>query len=186
MLRFAKTLAVALMFVSAAVSVSAQSFGTQRATPILTVDSDRMFVESAFGTRVTQDIEAEQSVLLAENRKIEAELEAEEKRLTELRADMEPGEFRAVADAFDERVQGIRVQQDGKARAIAETRDDQRALFFQAAQPVLTELMREMRAEILIERRTVLISSNAIDITDRAIERLNAALGDGRDLLENP
>ncbi|GAA6165124.1 hypothetical protein NBRC116590_28280 [Pelagimonas sp. KU-00592-HH] len=174
------------MFVSAAVSVSAQSFGTPRATPILTVDSDRMFVESAFGMRVTQDIEAEQSVLLAENRKIEAELEAEEKRLTELRADMEPGEFRAVADAFDERVQGIRVQQDGKARAIAETRDDQRALFFQAAQPVLTELMREMRAEILIERRTVLISSNAIDITDRAIERLDAALGDGRDLLENP
>ncbi|MCP9482033.1 OmpH family outer membrane protein [Shimia sp. CNT1-13L.2] len=174
------------MFMSAAVSVSAQTFGAPRATPILTVDSDRMFAESAFGVRVSRDVEAGQSVLLAENRKIEAELEAEEKRLTELRADMEPGEFRAVADAFDERVQGIRVQQDGKARAIAETRDDQRALFFQAAQPVLTELMREMRAEILIERRTVLISSNAIDITDRAIERLNAALGDGRDLLENP
>lgn len=186
MLRFAKTLTVALMFMSAAVSVSAQTFSAPRATPILTVESDRLFTESAFGVRVTQDIEADQSVLLAENRKIEAELEAEEKRLTELRADMEPGEFRAVADAFDERVQGIRVEQDGKARAIAEARDDQRALFFQAAQPVLTELMREMRAEILIERRTVLISSNAIDITDRAIERLNSAIGDGRDLLENP
>lgn len=186
MLRFAKTIAVALMFMSAAVSVSAQAFSGPRATPILTVDSDRMFAESAFGARVSQDVEAGQSVLLAENRKIEAELEAEEKRLTELRADMAPEEFRAVADAFDERVQGIRVEQDGKARAIAENRDDQRTLFFQAAQPVLTEMMREMRAEILIERRTVLISSNAIDITDRAIERLDAALGDGRDLLENP
>lgn len=186
MLRFSKAIAVVLIFLGATVSVSAQTFGVQRASPILTVDSERLFVESAYGVRVAQDIEAGQSVLLAENRKIEAELEAEEKRLTELRADMEPGEFRAVADAFDERVQGIRLQQDGKARAIAETRDSQRTVFFQAAQPVLAELMREAGAEILIERRAVLISSNAIDVTDRAIERLNTAIGDGRDLLENP
>lgn len=146
---------------------------------ILTIESDRLFSESAFGQRVVRDIEAQQSILLAENRKIEAELTAEEKRLTDLRKEMTPEDFRAVADAFATRVQEIRQAQDAKARAIAEMREQQQAAFIQAADPILFALMQEAGASVILERRAVFYSTEAVDITNRAIERLNAMIGDG-------
>lgn len=169
-----------LLIFWAGISV-AQTGGFQQ-SPILTVESDRLFAESAFGARVAAEIEAEQSVLLAENRKIEAELTTEEKRLTEMRKDMAPADFRAIADAFDQRVQEIRIAQDAKVRAIGELGDRERSTFISAAQPVLIEFMRETGAGIILERRSVFISVDAIDITDEAIGRLDLAIGDGATL----
>lgn len=163
-------------------SMSVAQSGAVPLSPILTIESDRLFVESDFGRRVAAEIEADQSVLLAENRKIEANLAAEEKRLTDIRKTMEPEDFRAVADAFDKRVQEIRTVQDGKARTISEKGDQERKVFIQAARPVLVELLRESGAGMILERRSILVSVDAIDITDKAILRLNQAIGDGAGL----
>jgi Skp family chaperone for outer membrane proteins len=40
---------------------------------------------------------------------------------------------------------------------------------------VLEKLMRASGAAVILERRSVFISINAVDITDQAIERLNEA-----------
>ena len=174
----------AALLLGAAVASVAQEGQPVPQAPILTIESDRLFAESAFGKRVAAQIEAEQSVLLEENRKIEAELVAEEQRLTELRSDMKAEEFRNLADSFDTRVQEIRRLQDGKARNIVEKGDKERGIFVRVAQPVLIQLMQEAGAGVILERRTVLFSANVIDITDLAIARLNEAIGDGKDLKE--
>ena len=106
----------------------AQQLGVPVA-PVLTIDSEALFARSMFGQRVTREIAAEQSILLAENRKIEAELSAEERVLTEKRKAMSAADFRAVADAFDVRVEEIRTQQDNKSREIAQRQERQQALF---------------------------------------------------------
>ena len=107
---------------------------------------------------------------------------AEEQRLTDLRAHADNAEFREMADAFDARVQDLRQQQDAKARALATRDDAARRSFFSAAQPVLAEILREAGAALILERANVLLSANAIDITDLAIARVNAQIGDGSDL----
>ncbi|MHA6345199.1 OmpH family outer membrane protein [Roseivivax sp. CAU 1761] len=149
---------------------------------ILTVETERLFEQSAFGRRVLAEIEAEGQALAAENRRIEAELTAEEKRLTELRPEIDPAEFRRRADAFDARVQELREQQDAKARAVTGASETARRQFLTAAQPVLAEILREAGAAVIIERRSVLVSLDATDITALAIERIDAFLGDGRGL----
>jgi Skp family chaperone for outer membrane proteins len=148
-------------------------------SPILTIDSERLFVESDFGKRVASEIEADLAVLAAENRSIEAELTAEEKTLTDQRPEMTPADFRAVADAFDERVQIIRREQLNKELGINKRREQAQIAFLQAAQPILAELMRQSEAAVILERNSIFISANAIDITGRAIEQLNMSLGDG-------
>ena len=85
-------------------SLFAQTTFSVVSQPILTVNSEFLFEESAFGKRVSQELEAAQSVLLAENRKIQAELTAEEKALAAKRPTMTPVDFRAVANEFDARV----------------------------------------------------------------------------------
>ncbi|QBF31688.1 OmpH family outer membrane protein [Thalassococcus sp. S3] len=156
----------------------AQQLGTIQ-SPILTVESERLFAESQFGQRVARQIEAESAVLAAENRRIESELTAEEKDLTERRPGMDAGAFRALADAFDEKVQTIRRTQDAKARVLSQRRDADRLEFLQAAAPVLEVLMREAGASVILERSSVFFSANASDITDEAIARIDQTIGDG-------
>lgn len=153
-------------------------------SPILTIEAERLFNDSEFGQRVAREREAESAVLSSENRRIEADLSSEEQDLTERRGSMDPDAFRTLADAFDEKVQQIRQTQDAKARALNQNGEADRVAFLQAAAPVLEQLMREAGAAVILERGSVFFSLNATDITDKAIERINAVIGDGAKLRE--
>lgn len=163
----------------------AQQLGLPK-TAILTLEADRLFSDSAFGRRVANEIEAESAVLAAENRRIEAELSAEEKDLTARRPDMEPEAFRALADAFDQKVQSNRHTQDAKTRALNQRGDTARVEFYRAARPMLEALMRDAGASVILERSSVFLSSSATDITDLAINRIDAAIGDGAKPQDTP
>lgn len=148
-------------------------------SPVLTIDSERLFRDSAFGQRVTREIEVESEQLATENREIEAALEAEERELTEKRSQMKPAQFRLLADAFDEKVQRTRAEQAAKNRALSEALDLERERFLSAAAPVLEQLMRNSDAAVILERRRVFVSSSAIEVTDQAISLLDEAIGSG-------
>lgn len=150
-------------------------------SPVLTIDSERLFLESAFGRRVAAEIEAKGRDLTAENRRIEADLEAEERELTEMRETMIAEDFRALADAFDQKVQQTRAAQSAKGRALNSLLDEEREIFLNAAAPVLERLMREADAAVILERRSVFVSATAIEITDEAIALLDETLGSGAD-----
>ena len=146
---------------------------------MLTIDSERVYQQSAFGQRVAAEEREKLSALETENREIEAQLSAEEKALTQQRNTMEPEAFRALADAFDQKVQENRAAQDAKFRELSASFDGTRAVFQQAAAPVFEQLMREAGAAVILERRSVFASATVIEITDEAIALLNETLGDG-------
>lgn len=144
--------------------------------PLLTLDQDRFFLESDFGRAVVERERAETAALEQENKRIEAELVVEEQALTEQRKSLSPEEFSTRAAAFDEKVERIRSEQDAKARLLVEKRDDERTEFLQLAGPVLGELLGERQATAILDKGLVIASLSAIDITDDAIAKLNAAL----------
>lgn len=160
-------------------TVSPPSLPRSVQSPILTIDSDRVFLESEFGRRVAEEIEERGNALSAENRRIEADLEAEEQELTLKRAQMSPEAFRSLADDFDEKVQAIRRAQAAKSRALNAQLDEEREAFLAAAGPVLEQLMRNAGAGVILERRSVFVSASAIEITDAAIALLNETIGSG-------
>lgn len=174
-----------LVFLLSVVPGEAQQLGLPKSA-ILTVETDRMFAGSAFGRRIASEIDSQSARLSAENRRIESELTVEELELTQARSEMEPEAFRALADAFDEKVQATRAAQDAKVRALNQIGDVARVEFLQAARPILEELMRESGAGVILERASVFLSANATDITDLAIDRIDAAIGDGTGLEISP
>lgn len=164
----------------------AQAQGLSAGVPqseVLVVEPDRLFAESAFGRRLSSEIEAEGTQIAAENRRIEAELTSEERDLTDRRAALPIEEFRALADAFDEKVQRLRREQDAKARALGTRTEEAQGRFLVAVQPVLAALMQEAGAVAILERRAVFLSADLIDITDLAITQLDARIGDGSTLI---
>ena len=150
--------------------------------PILTIDPDRLFAETAFGERVLRSIEERSTVLARENRRIEAELIAEERALTEQRASLSVAEFRALAEAFDEKVQRLREEQDAKTREIQGLRETEQQRFLGEIVPILSTLITERGASIVVDRRSVFLSASRVDITDEAIRIIDAELGDGAGL----
>lgn len=188
MRRAGHAVAIAVASVLAGQHLAAQDAGTQPVvqSPILTLDQELLFVDSAWGRRVTAEIESASAELQAENRRIESDLSAEEQSLTERRATMEPEAFRAEADAFDTKVTAIRSAQDAKGRNIAGLRDEERQRFLAAALPVFGEILRERGAVIVMDKRAVFISANAIDVTDEMIARLDVSLGDGSKAPDDP
>lgn len=150
-------------------------------TLLVTLDQERLFEESAFGRRVDATLTEASRQLTTENREIEAMLTAEEAALTDQRATLGPDDFRARADEFDARVERLRRQQEDRARALAIWRDIEQQRFFEAAVPVLMQLLRDTGAVAIIDSRAILLALEESDLTDPAIARMDAALGDGAD-----
>lgn len=175
--RLARALTILVMALGWAMAATAQDVRS----PILTIDSERFYRGSAFGQRVLREIETQTTALSEDNRRIQTELEAEELKLTEQRPDMEPDAFRELADAFDARVEVIRRDREARGRAIANLLEQNRDRFLASAAPVLETIMRDAGAAVILEQRSVFVSANAIDITDLAISRMDALLGDGSD-----
>lgn len=167
------------------VTAGAQTLG-RVISPILTIDRDRLFSESAFGQRVSRELEAASSAMAAETRRIEAALEEEERTLTEQRATLEPEEFRELARAFDEKVQSLRIEretaEDNLRRQIEAAQGD----FFERIGPILGAIVRERGAVLIVDRRAILLTAADIDITDEAIARSDAVLGDGGSAAPTP
>lgn len=149
---------------------------------VVVLDRDLLFSRSLYGRRIVADIEAATGALAAENRRIERELEAEERALTARRDGIDPSAFRVLAARFDEKVTAIRQAQDAKTRGIQQRSERAQALFFERANPVLIELVQEIGALVILDRRIVIASADQIDITTLARERIDAALGEGEGL----
>lgn len=177
--RFLTGLAASLLFAGLVGSGQAQEAEAPvPRSPILVVDSERMFSDSGFGQQLAARIEARAAEIAAENRRIEAELAEEEQSLTERRATMTPDEFRALADAFDEKVTRIRRERDEAAAGFSQSSEAVRRQFLLAVEPVLYSIMQEAGSAVILERRTVFVTREVVDITDEAIRRIDAQLMD--------
>ncbi|MDP3196444.1 OmpH family outer membrane protein [Tabrizicola sp.] len=162
--------------VAGLVLLAATSQAQEGPAPLLTLDQDRFFVESDFGRAAVERERGETAALEQENKRIEAELVAEEQALTDQRGSLSPEEFTERATAFDEKVERIRAEQDAKAQALVARRDAERKEFLQLAGPILGELLGERKATAILEKGLVIVALSAIDITDEAIAKLNATL----------
>lgn len=146
---------------------------------ILTVDQDRLFAESDWGKRTQRVLEEEGGKIEAENERLAAQLSTEEATLTEQRGTMDPAEFRKQAEAFDTRATEVRRQRAQVVQDLNAWAEADRTAFYRAALPLMTEMMQERGAVAVLDRRTVFVSMDAIDMTQDLIRRLNADLGDG-------
>ena len=160
--------------------------GAAMSKAIVTVDQEQLYSRSAWGKRAEALVAERLRALEAENDRLVKELSAEEAALTDQRATLPAEDFRARAAAFDERVTTLRREREAASLEVAALSDAERSTFFAAAIPVIGALMRERGAVVVLDPRTVLLSAEAIDITDAAVSRLDGEIGDGTGKVQPP
>lgn len=155
------------------------SNGAVGQTLIMTIDPERLFLESAWGRRASADTEQSGLELVAENEKLVEQFSREERELTELRDTLPADEFRKRADEFDTRVAEVRRERDAKIRELQQMAQTERTAFRQAFLPILVQLMQERGAVAVLDQRDTFASAEAIDITEDMIQRVDAEAGPG-------
>ena len=147
--------------------------------PVITLDQDMLDLNSKWGQRVQADLERQGREIAAENDRLEKQFADEERELTQLRATLPPEEFRTRADAFDTRVVEVRRERANAARELQSRANEERGAFFRAALPVLAAMMRERGAVAVLDRNSVFVAAESIDVTEALIQRLDASIGTG-------
>ncbi|EBA11004.1 OmpH family outer membrane protein [Roseobacter sp. CCS2] len=164
-----------LVWLILALPASAQ----QTSPPVLIIDSERLFVETLYGQRLASELAQQAAELQAENDRIVESLTLEERSLTVRRPDMALDAFREEADAFDRKVQEVRRVRDAKNVELQVASAEARSQFEQQVQGIVANIMLERNAALVLEQRNVVLSIRAANITDDAIVRIDAELGDG-------
>ena len=163
--------------------VSAQTANLP-STSVIIIDKQRVLSETLYGQRLMAEMRLMEQLQIADNKRLLQELELEEARLTEQRSSMDADEFRVLAVNFDEKVQFISNQQQAKNQKRMEQRRKDQMTLMAATGPVFETLMRDTGADVIIEQRYAFIWNDAINLTDEAIERIDAFLGDGKTSFE--
>lgn len=144
--------------------------------PYRILDQDRLLRGSRLGQAILAGIRAAEAALEAENQQYFDQLAAEERELTEARATLTPEAFRARADAFDARVEQIRAERAAASQELTRWSEAEAQRFFDAALPVLVQMMNEEGILALLKPDTLILGSDWLDITAEAIARLDASL----------
>ena len=165
-----------LALLLAAGPASAQDTPALPPLPILIVDYDRLYQDSAYGETIRADLDRDAEALKAENDRIVDALTAEERSLTLRRPTMTAEAFRSEASAFDTKVQAIRRARDAKEIELQQARVAARDEFYAATRDVIGALMLERGAAIILDRRSVFLALAATDITTEAIARIDSAM----------
>ena len=139
------------------------------------LDMERLLTESRSGQALLAELEAAEQALEAENQALADDLAREERELTALRPELSPDAFRARADDFDRRVEIIRSERARLAQELARRYDREAQRFFDAALPILEELMQDQGITALLRPEAVIIAADWLDVTGMAIELLDRA-----------
>lgn len=141
---------------------------------IAVLSQEDLFEGSAFGRGFLSDLQERSEALRLENAEIDAMLEQEELALTEARATLEGAVFRAQADAFDTRVNELRLAQEAKRLALLRLRDEARQYFFTEAYVHVEALIEARGIALVLHPQAVLMATSVVDLTQEAIDAVDA------------
>jgi Skp family chaperone for outer membrane proteins len=167
-------LALALSTGAAAAQDAAPVREAVPGSPFLFISQERLLTGSRAGQALLAEEEKSRDTLRAEARALDSAFEAEERDLTEKRATMEAGTFRALADAFDARVVQARKDQDERASALAQEFDQRRRQFYGRIAPLLVQIMDRAGARAVFDENSALLTDQTLNITDEVIAAIDA------------
>jgi len=171
---------------AAGLALSAGAAAPQGAAAFRILNEERLLRDSRYGQAVLAELREAEERLEDENERIAEELAAEERALTEARAELSPEEFRAQADAFDRRVEAIRAERNEVSLEFARRYDAAAARFFDDVLPIVLEMMSEQALVAILRPDALIVGAEWLDMTDQVIERLDAVLGDQQPPEEAP
>jgi len=157
-------------------AIAQTSDGPRVSVPVLIVDMQRIKSDTAAGRdMLAKTIEIRKRIQEGVAERSES-LRAEEQRLAEERENLDPEDFREQVRAFEQQVFANREFSERESRRLQLVLSQASALLRERATAVLSAIMRERRAEVMLDSTQIVLSIERLDITNEAISRLDEIL----------
>ena len=143
---------------------------------ILVVDMQKVQRDAAASVSVTEQIAVLRSELGAAIAKRSEAINREETELAKERDKLTAEELRTLARQFERKVFAHRDFEQQETTKLQLLQAQARAAIRGRIIPILTSVMRERNAQIMLDKTQVVLSNEALDVTDEVLNRLNEAL----------
>ena len=143
---------------------------------VLVIDVNKLIDQSNVGRALKAQHEKANSKLDNEFNNLKTELIKEEHHLSEIRPDTDVAEFRQMAKDFDQKSTEVREAYIERQTKINNVFNLNRRRLFEASVPYLKQILNKNNASVLIRKDQTVLSANSVDVTDLAINAVNANL----------
>lgn len=143
---------------------------------VAVLDFQLVLRESAAAKDIRRQIEGYRKGYQDEIRKEEEKLRAEEAELKQQRAILSPEAFEERRQRFEQKVMEVQRKVQDRTRALDAAFNEAMDQLQSTLVPIVTDLTRTQRFNIVVEKSQVMFAATDLDITKDVIEALNKKL----------
>tara|TARA_B110000858_G_scaffold111880_1_gene127988 strand:- start:24 stop:575 length:552 start_codon:yes stop_codon:yes gene_type:complete len=145
-------------------------------TSIAIVDLNLILTDSKAAKNATKQFEAIQKSTEDEIVASDKEMLDERNRLIEQQSVIAPEAFELKAKDFEKKLQNYNTEKQAKLRKLEGVLQKARNEILENVKPILEELSQELGVTVILEKNSVLLSANNMDITNDIVKKLNKKL----------
>lgn len=167
--------AAALLFTAAATPVAAQQLSP---AVIMIVDMDRIVNESAAGKQAATELQTKVTGLQSRANTLQTQLKTDAEAIQQGQANktLAGAQLEQRARSFQEKQQSAQQELARLENDVQRSRQHVIEQINNAAQPIITQIMRERNASIVLAEGATLQHSASLNVTNDVITRLNTSL----------
>ena len=145
-------------------------------TSIAIVDLNLILSESKAAKNATKQFEeiqksTEDKIIASDKKMLD-----ERNKLVEQQSVIAPEAFELKAKDYEKKLQEYQVDKQSKLRKLEGVLQNARNEILENVKPILEDLSKELGVTVILEKNSVLLSANNMDITDNVIKKLNKKL----------
>ena len=145
-------------------------------TSIAIVDLNLILSESKAAKNATNQFEeiqksTEDKIIASDEKMLN-----ERNKLIEQQSVIAPEAFELKAKDYEKKLQEYQVDKQNKLRKLEGVLQNARNEILENVKPILEDLSKELGVTVILEKNSVLLSANNMDITDNVIKKLNKKL----------
>ncbi len=145
-------------------------------TSLGVIDLNFILVEAKAAKNAAEQIEAIAIEIEAEIKANDQSLIDEQNKLIESQSIMAPDAFDEKRKEYEKKVQNYNITRQEKLISIDKLVSDSRNNVLSALKPILDDISNEKGITVLLEKNSVLLNDESMDITNEALKRLNKEL----------
>jgi len=145
-------------------------------TSVAIVDINLILSDSKSAKNATKQFEKIQKVLEVEIVESDEKMLEERNKLIEQQSVIAPEAFEIKAKDYEKKLQNHQVNKQNKLRKLEGVLQKVRNEILESVKPILEDISKELGITVILEKNSVLLSANNMDITEDVIKRLNKKL----------
>ena len=145
-------------------------------TSIAIVDYNLIFSDSKAAKNAAKQLDVLQKKTEEEILTSDKDIQNERNKLIEQQSVIAPEAFELKAKDFEKKFQNYQVERQNKLRKLEGLLQKANYEILENVQPILESLSQELGVTIILEKSSVILSANNMDITEQVIKQLNKNL----------